>query len=125
MGCDIHGWVEKKVGPKWIAISPFNDHANERNYKRFSALAGVRGEGPKAKGLPLDVSDTAGYDSEQECGHSHSWLTLEEAIPIFLAVRYETGETRSEYVLKYPASHFFDIECDDLSPYRIVFWFDN
>lgn len=127
MGCDIHGWVEEKVRGKWIATNEFREHARERNYLRFAALAAVRGEGPAPRGLPSDVSDTAGYDSEcwDSDGHSHSWLTLKEAIPIFLEVRYKEGETRSEFALKYPASHFFDIEDDNLDNYRIVFWFDN
>jgi hypothetical protein len=128
MGCDIHGWVEKKVRGNWIGIRPLTDHkkARERNYHRFAALAGVRGEGPQPRGLPLDASDSAAYDAEcwDGDGHSHSWLPLAEAVPIFVECRYQ-GEERSDFAKKYPASYFFDVEEEDLSDYRIVFWFDN
>lgn len=127
MGCDIHGWVERKVGDKWIGIRPL-DHlkARERNYLRFAALAGVRGHGPSPRGLPIDIGESAAYDAERwgQDGHSHSWLPLDEAARIFLEVRYP-GETREDFAKSFPASYFFDVDDADLSPYRFVFWFDN
>lgn len=124
MGCDIHGWVEKKVGEKWIAYKELND--TWRNYDRFAALAGVRGEGPKAKGVPPDVSDTvkvliAEWDAD---GHSHSYLPLNEAFDVF---------KRTQFIrdVDYGLYDAFKIELDAMTPpesidlYRPVFWFDN
>ena len=125
MGCDIHGWVERKVGDKWVGIDKFNTYARERNYKRFGALANVRTDGPEPKGLPLDISDSANYDAEQwgVDGHSHSWLPLTEAAKVFCDTQYLPTATEP-YWSKYPISHFFDVE-DHEEEYRIVFWFDN
>lgn len=134
MGCDIHGWLEKKVRNKWIGIAPLKGGTRDRNYERFGKLANVRTDGPEAKGLPLDISDSAGYDAEcwDADGHSHSWLTLKEATAIWLETQWvpENPEARrrhQEWVIKYPYSEFFDVECDDdkLDEYRVVFWFDN
>src|SRR5207237_392615 len=96
MGCDIHMVLERKTEGGWLGIHNFpyydnrNGHdfplAKDRNYDRFAALAGVRGEGPEARGMPADASPLAKYDSD-ECGpdgHSHSWLPLKDAAQIFL-----------------------------------------
>ena len=129
MGCDIHGTIEIKVDGKWIMINrlPFDGPACDRNYKRFAALAGVRGEGPEPRGIPSDVSEsTLLYIQEWDCdGHSHSWMDLKIAAAIFSATefRHEPDSSAS----KYPMSHYFDVDeerfgNDDL---RLVFWFDN
>lgn len=132
MGCDIHGWVEKKVGEKWIGIAPFKNEARDRNYERFGKLANVRTDGPEPKGLPLDISDSAGYEAEGwgVDGHSHSWLPLEEAAKIWLETQWvpddENAKRRHrDWVSKYPYSEFFNVESEDVSSYRVVFWFDN
>lgn len=132
MGCDIHGWVEKKVRGKWIGIEPFKESTRDRNYLRFGKLANVRSDGPEPKGLPPDVSDSAGYDAEcwNGDGHSHSWLTLEEATKIWLETQWvpndaEARARHERWVKKYPYSEFFDVETQDVSDYRVVFWFDN
>ena len=122
MGCDIHGWVEVKVGDKYVAVERLKD--GNRNYRRFAALASVRGEGHKTpKGIPIDVSDTAKYDIEQwdADGHSHSYMPLSEAAQIFL----ETAHNQSDYDRNDPASSFFGYEEDDITKVRLVFWFDN
>lgn len=134
MGCDIHGWVEKKVGQKWVAIKELEDR--DRNHLRFAKLAGVRtytGDGygfPEPKGVPTDASDTTRYHIEKwdSDGHSHSWMHLDEALRIF-------KETQSkEHYSEYSA---FGIDlgnnerckcCGQFLPkaeYRLVFWFDN
>lgn len=143
MGCDIHMTVERKVGAKWICIDTMQGHhtgrfekedarwdwaspvANNQNYRRFAALAGVRGEGPKPRGVPDDASETTVYliANWGMDGHSHSWLSLTEAVPIFVATHWP-DEKRPD-LLKYPASYFFEIECEDIDQFRIVFWFDN
>lgn len=121
MGCDIHGWVEHKVGDRWIAVAKLKDR--NRNYRRFALLAKVRdyhGEGKKDPlGIPSDVSETAGYDIEQwgADGHSHSYMPLKDACEIF----NETACEKSEW----PEDTFFDQEEEDVGKARLVFWFDN
>lgn len=124
MGCDIHGWIEKKVNGKWIAIRELRDEGRERHYIRFAALAGVRGRGPSARGLPKDISDTCAYAAEGwgTDGHSHSWLPLLEAVDIYHKSRYDQ-ETRDDFMEKYPSEHFFGITAGPER--RLVFWFDN
>ena len=58
MGCDIHIVAERLTAPDtWIGIRDFHSFhdkvggwcfpaALERNYERFAALAGIRGDGP-------------------------------------------------------------------------------
>ena len=127
MGCDIHGWIEIKVGDKYIAVKELADR--NRNYARFAALAGVRDRGDngqvKPNGLPVDISDTAKYDAEQLGidGHSHSYMPLSDAAQIFLA----TSFSPNGYETSYPESGFFDVGEDDgdYCKYRLVFWFDS
>ena len=118
MGCDIHGWVEKKVNDKWVAYLELRDR--ERNYERFAALAGVRGEGPQAKGVPPDVSETTKLhiDEEGADGHSHSYMALTEAYKIFR----ETN--RKKFYSEHDAFGVDDYG-EGYGDYRIVFWFDN
>ena len=125
MGCDIHGWVEVKVGDKDIAVKEIKD--SSRNYTRFSAMAGVRrrddGVTLSPLGIPEDVSDTAKYDIDYwgTDGHSHSYMPLKEAADIFLA----TARNPPAYAKIYPASEFFDFDEDDIDKARLVFWVDN
>lgn len=143
MGCYIHLVLEKKDGQKWVGIDTFNGHhvakwrvekdkfdwfspvARSRNYERFAALASVRGDGPAPKGLPFDASDTVALLSREwgGDGHSHSWVTLAEAVAIWL--RTEHGEL-DDIAKKYPESYFFGVDSqNDGDEYRVVFWFDN
>lgn len=125
MGCDIHGWVEKKHNGKWIAVSELKDRS--RIYRRFALLAGVRdynNEGQrKALGVPHDVSDTAGYAIEREGtdGHSHGFMALTNAGEIFL----KTEDDPTPYEREYPLSAFFGYEDENADNARLVFWFDN
>lgn len=132
MGCDIHGWIEKRVGNKWVAYRELEKRPyslddidpRARNYARFAALAGVRGDGPDPKGLPLDISETTQFwvDEWDTDGHSHSWLSLDEAARIFLDTEWEP----SEFARKWPATSFFGVDYEQDAPlYRLVFWFDN
>jgi len=124
MGCDIHGWVERSTEEGWVAVVPLHD--DSRNYKRFAALADVRNhessgiEGQKPKGIPEDVSETTKYHIDEwgNDGHSHSYLSLEEAVHIFVGGK----EARRNHLWKY-----FDIylEPDEIGQFRLVFWFDN
>jgi len=124
VGCDIHGWVEAKVGNKWVAVAELKDR--NRNYERFAALAGVRDYDEtsieRPEGVPKDVSDTAKFHIDRwgVDGHSHSYLPLKKAAEIF----DETG-TLDEFDALYD---YFDIELredESIDNYRLVFWFDN
>ena len=119
MGCDIHGWVEKRRGKKWVGYAQLKD--DQRNYGRFAALAGVRGLGPGPNGVPKNVSDTVKlhileWDTD---GHSHSWLPLEKAFKIF---KESSG---SDTYYEFVAFGFEIPNKSDWKLYRLIFWFDN
>ena len=128
MGCDIHIVLERKVDGEWLGLHDFpytsggSYPARERNYRRFAMLANVRGDGPEPKGMPSDASQLAKFlcDDYGSDGHSHSYGTMDEVLPIFVGTEYELDA----YAAQYPASHFFGIE-DDIDQHRIVYWFDN
>jgi hypothetical protein len=146
MGCDIHLVLEKRIEEgRWVAVDTFNGHhpahrekgrsinwsspaARSRNYRRFAKLAGVRGDGPAPRGLPDDLSQTARFLSDDYGvdGHSHSWLAISDAIPIFDETEYWLdSETPDTFARKFPADFFFGIESEHIDSYRLVFWFDN
>jgi len=173
MGCDIHMVLEKEIGGKWIGLHayPYLDPsamdirqegfarvegiqgvswiADNRNYKLFGALAGVRRESPfgyEPRGLPENVSDLAlalsdDYGSD---GHSHSWLLLPDFLKCYGWAKH--GEASDEHTAaaiaaiegKMPylelagevtgLSYLDAYTTDDAKAaekYRIVFWFDN
>lgn len=128
MGCDIHAAIEKKVGDRWIMVTRLHrsHRAMNRNYERFAALAGVRGDGPQARGLPQDISESTKLYVEEWAGdaHNHSFLDLCDAGALFLSTEWQ-GKELSEYAREYPVSHYFDIEECQRREYRLVFWFDN
>lgn len=111
--------------------------ANSRNYSLFGALAGVRGRGPDPRGVPDDVSvlaahEIANWDAD---GHSHSWMTMDEALPIFVKMGQfgDPGEAvvdairqGTSYALEKYMAHFWSMsEEDRLEDFRLVYWFDN
>lgn len=62
-------------------------------------------------------------DDDGADGHSHSWMTLREAIDAWNTVRY-TDDMLDEF----PVWSYFEIELsqdENLDDYRVVFWFDN
>ncbi len=119
MGTDIHGWVEVKVNNKWIAYKELSD--DSRNYKRFGLLANVRcfdePDNREPLGLPADVSETVKLHSDYEDGHSHSYMTVKEAVDIFI----RTSDSFCNYSLLQD-DHIFDFNNEDT---RFVFWFDS
>lgn len=150
MGCDIHFVVEAKVETgEWIGV--YVEHmtpdmafsANEnfltdknghtypiglRNYNFFAALAGVRGDGPPAKGIPTDVSATARVMIERdgEDGHSHSWCSMEEFITKWLETTCFENVAAIRLSGKKLAIHeVIGVWDDELADMRVVFWFDN
>lgn len=140
MGCDIHGWVEWKpddpaYGGRWVGVGQLTKYGNERNYKRFAALAGVRGEGPEANGAPDDMSDSTRFDMmENWAGDAHSscWFPLSVACMLWSGTEgaYPRTGTDAEMVTRYhdnPEYLYFGIEnvMQSMSHYRVVCWFDN
>ncbi len=167
MGCDIHPILERKFrfddgSEKWVGLHSFEftmayarktvdgvsimapngycsrpafDH---RNYLRFAALAGVRGDGPEPKGLPEDASDLARMETEKygSDGHSHSWCSLKEALEICLATESDSATVffhEEDARKKDPFGYYFglayygdeDDKDNSLDNYRLVFYFDN
>ena len=130
MGADIHGFVEAKIGDKWVAITEL--YSDGRNYERFAALAGVRGPGPEPKGIPDDISDTVKYwiDVWSDDGHSHTWFPIKEAAKIFINTK-ENSSTEQE--IAHPIETFFNVDVAALKHnfgvskknIRLVIWFDN
>lgn len=162
MGADVHMFVEKKLrNDEWAIVqtfSPINKKAlglestggydwlffivEGRNYALFAKLAGVRGNGPQAKGVPDDASPLYReyVDSWSSDGHSHSWCTATEFVARFL----ETQDSRDPIVKEYAGwvlnrgqdnavLTFLDNYCavpirdgeDKADDYRFVFFFDN
>lgn len=152
MGCDIHIVMEKKHNDNWVGLNAFpyvpvkyspealqaikkskaylppfaGTQARTRNYDLFAALAGVRGDGPDPRGMPDDASDLANmmHDEWGQDGHSHSWLPLEEALPIF-AAHTSPMEILEDGYRENICYELFDVEYEDRHKYRLVFWFDN
>ena len=143
MGTDIHMVTEKKVADGWLGVNGFPNlfmtensstwpRAVDRNYDLFAALASVRGEGMAPKGLPDDASVLtrlmldAGSDD-----HSHSWLSVEEAVPIFvrhvLPMIAHPGLSPEDATTDYVIYLFGAVGARyaSLSQWRIVFWFNN
>jgi hypothetical protein len=170
MGCDIHMVLEKRVKVRdaeaWVGVNAFpyltaqvyepatskmatgasSWMATGRNYNLFAGLAGVRGEGPTPKGVPDDASDLALMEIDRwgEDGHSHSWMLMDEALPIFLStgqlgkpgdVVVEAMKNGTEAAIEQCFDHFWTLDehydlgevvyRDRLSDFRLVFWFDN
>lgn len=157
MGCDIHMVLEYQH-PKygWIGINDFQYYdksvfresglwesdlpwvswrARDRDYNRFAKIAGVRGQGPDPRGLPDDISDMALANIAEwgEDGHSHTWLTVREALQIWLSAeqlselvlqRMETGENAA---VRGAAEGLFGClsGSDGVDKHRLIIWFDN
>ena len=146
MGCEIHAIVEQQTGDgKWVTVNTLSHFvaqrrkgaerdwafpaALERNYRRFAALAGVRGDGPDPRGVPADVSETGRFRISASNGdaHNHSWLTIAEAAKIFAETAdwsAEEGNPQS-FARSFPACFFFGVECEDIDKHRLFFWFSG
>jgi len=166
MGADIHLYVEKRLKNKeWAMVRDLNHDINteslrpwrqmegqganvggwwrlaDRNYTLFANLAGVRGMGPEAKGLPGDVSPYVQDDSDRwdGDGHSHSWSTPLEFMEAYVtAMQFydEQGRELDKYVqarltegTEKAVSLFMrdlcSLDTERGEEYRFVYWFDN
>jgi hypothetical protein len=84
MGCDIHAFVERKIGDiyeyidgfepfKWRSYGTFGFLADVRNYSDVTPISARRG-------VPDDASDHVKskiFDWSSD-GHSHSWISVKE-----------------------------------------------
>lgn len=170
MGADIHIYAERKLKDGTWAMCKSYDSMNAkafdnidgsaaastfggllfhrargRNYDFFAALAGVRGNGPEAMGLPEDVSPLVREESDRwdSDGHSHSWYMAEHFVPIFMEHKMSEQERTELVAKKLEAKYHLDITAtvlteylgldlpynkegdEDYSGIRFVFWFDN
>lgn len=141
MGCDIHAVVERKVDGEWVGVHNFPYFSGvhfamrDRNYERFGMMAGVRREGPDSRGMPHDASKLARMEVEHwdVDGHSHSWNTPAELVPILLetggdtereriaALLLEGGDKAAEHICAY----WLGVWGVDPADVRVVYWFDN
>lgn len=152
MGADIHMVLEVLHEGEWVGLHAFpyarvtahRDAAavweylswlpRSRNYDLFAALAGVRGPGPEPRGMPEDASPLARMESDHwgGDGHSHSWMLMSEALPIFQRFQFNSAAARlggmSLEELRTIDLEYFGMSDDEeeaLDTYRLVFWFDN
>jgi len=140
MGCDIHLVLEKKIGTAWVGVDLFNPFRSwidgshqypltrNRNYRRFAALAGVRGDGPSPRGLPDDLSALAldEVNSWDGDGHSHSYLPISDAALIFAYTEFHPDHAPYEMPWgKHPVWYFFNVDDIDADKYRLIFFFDS
>lgn len=152
MGADIHMMLERKTEDYgWVGLHMFQGtpieyserlkelatekdiylpgtaywRATSRNYRLFGAIAGVRHSGPEPRGLPDDMSDlaklfTGAWGAD---GHSHTWLLLDEALPIF------AGHVCPEKLIgdrrQYISNDLFDVDHEELDKHRLIIFFDN
>jgi hypothetical protein len=144
MGCDIHFIIEKQHKDfGWVGIMSTDDpfisyggrihipiwRCKDRDYTFFACLAGVRGEGPNPKGWPEDASVMAQslsvIDGEF---HSYSYCSLIEFVIAKLKSRNELSPIAAEKLVgKADALHSYIglYEGENLTDYRVIFWFDN
>ena len=106
-----------------------NPQTSTRNYERFAALAGVRGAGPPAHGLPKDISESAQMfvDEWNGDGHHYSWLPSKQMADIMLSTSGDRELT--DFDKQFPLYYYFKIENHDNNPdyhkdYRVIFFFD-
>ncbi|MBI5546485.1 MAG: hypothetical protein HY901_21600 [Deltaproteobacteria bacterium] len=94
MGCDIHSWLERREGGRWVYATRLSDDPdqeidayNERRYSTFAVLAGVRNYDElqpirTPRGLPPDVSPEGTKRAAEwaDDAHSHGWFSLRELL---------------------------------------------
>jgi len=134
---EVYNWERTPEGGAKSLVGQTFWQATSRNYALFAALANVRGHGPAPKGIPDDASDLAlmMIDEWGEDGHSHTWFTMDEALPIFLqskqlgdpgGVVVKAMQNGVDNALAGLMKHFWTIgEEDQLTDFRLVMWFDN
>jgi hypothetical protein len=139
MGCDIHVYLERRWNGQWVGLTNPTHHDNitDRNYTRFTKLAGVRADPgnrtcPQPKGLPGDASLLVQmfHDDWDADAHSASWETLRDFVRICLETEHDPAKVfldPDDPRGKDPYWYYFGLYIDDINidNYRVVFWFDN
>ena len=159
MGCDIHWVLEQKFYDKWVGIyatgvtplpkgsirqngvsesilvnadTDYYPTLRSRYYDWFAKLAGVRGDGPSALGMPADASDLSqalarDWDSD---GHSHSYLPAVEFVARYLDesdlvdhIKAKFDPTITDTTLTWLGLDKYAMRSPE--NFRVVFWFDN
>lgn len=135
MGCDIHEYIEIKIGDVWVYVGHIIIH---RNYTLFGVLAGVRDETVECvsgehKGLPDDLSEgmISVMDGENDMDgdwhgdyHTHSYLDLQELV-VAKKIYEDSIKDKTE---KFPINLKSLKKLKDMpfvEDVRFVFWFDN
>ena len=137
MGKDIHGWVEKNINGKWVAIDRIIDR--KRNIQRFHALS----KGVIPKGIPEDISDTVNFwiEKDKDIYHSHNYIPALSFAAICMHTDEHSIKTKedAEYftnnMLEYHVCSIFNREpfswetegfdMDTINDYRVVYWFEG
>lgn len=168
MGADIHIYAEQRLNDgTWAMCKAFGFEAltamrirpglenkdrfpwlshrvRMRHYEFFGALAGVRAPGPKAKGLPKDVSPWVQhrFTLDSSDAHTPSWYSAREFVPIFFEHHLSEQERTDLVAAKVEGEEFDHIrhilenyigvdvpyganDRPDIDALRFVFWFDN
>jgi hypothetical protein len=120
MGCDIHVYIEKRIGKDSVWTADEGHHlevefegspdervwvhecsAAGRDYELFGLLAGVRSYGDEClyqpRELPADLSEKVRLAAENwgMDGHSHTYLTLSEFTECVEKSGYKLGANKS------------------------------
>ena len=124
MGCDIHAYIEFRLGGTW----EFHSEALcFRDYVLFGLLAGVRGsEEPLylPRGLPDDLSFGVRWEYESEhsdAWHTPSWLDEKEFEVVLKKWKNPLRHTYVSAIASLSAMK----ACAKHGETRLVFWFDN
>lgn len=157
MGCDIHVWVVRHKDGKatvihdpdkeWLSMSrndtlPVASPAWEahwkrwrllrrRNYKRFAALSGVRGDGPEANGWPEWAQELLPEDYAECDLHSHTHMKVRKAAKIWAKTDFMTAEddehdAQVAFARANPYAMYFNLDEDeDLDAVWVLIAFDN
>lgn len=144
MGTDIYIFLEFLLpNGIWVADEYHQKTDNEmglpatcRNYDVFAALAGVRGEGPKPKGLPIDVSshvraiDESGSANQD---HSHCSIDVLESLDEVCCYKVDATHPLYDNPFKHNSPPYVSIGAyarkmlakHGYKDARVIVWFDH
>jgi len=168
MGCDIHIFLERYIDGEWECVDTFptvvvdryfssselkesalrdymHHNITDRNYKLFSAIAGVRKQSSTEqsrvpRGFPQDASKPVKriFNEWGVDAHSASWLFADEFCEAYLTHNIPTEEASKLIARRLESSedslwelvmctHIHDVHPEHADPkaYRFVFFFDN
>jgi len=148
MGCDLHGFVERKNEMGQWEYAPGFHPFDWRSYRLYGWLAGVRNYSAvtplsKPRGLPGDASASLKekYNDDDDY-HSASWVSLEELLEFDYDAMVEDrrvstphtgnatcapGEGETMTYREFLGKNFFEElgKLKEIGTCRVVFWFDS